>query len=199
MELQEPKAKEWSLIPADVYQTEITKIDYKEIDNKWRENESDPLKKQVMEFEFTIIEEGPHYGRKLWKQMAPIKPYPPTGGKESWVYRIASAIAGHPITREEADKYTATSINDFFHLQIRVTVSVTAPKDNGKQYNNIDGFLTIKAPLPKFDENKVPKEDQTEVTEDPKNEPPVSPDIAEIADQLKSDAGEDISVEDIPF
>jgi hypothetical protein len=68
--LEEPKAKEWSLIPPDVYQTEITKIDYKEITNKWKTEDTDSDTKRVMEFESTVIEEGQQYGRKLWKQMA---------------------------------------------------------------------------------------------------------------------------------
>jgi hypothetical protein len=221
MPLQEPQAKEWPLIPADVYQTEITNIEYKEIDNKWKKEPTDPDKKQIMNFEFTIIEEGPHYGRKMWKQMAPIKPYPPSqSGKESWVYRLASAMAGHAITRGEADKYGSSDINDFYRRQVRITISESAPKDNGKRYNNIDSFLSAKQQLPPFDVNKVPTENQPEPKAEtatpgydslkavadklsPKkdapegqNEPPVAPDIAESAEQM---ADEDISVEDIPF
>jgi hypothetical protein len=227
MELQDPKAKDWPLIPADVYHTEITNIEYKEIDNRWKKEPTDPDKKQIMNFEFTIIEEGPYYGRKMWKQMAPIKPYPPQqSGKESWVYRLASAMAGHAITRGEADKYGTSDINDFYHRQVRITVSETAPKDNGKRYNNLDSFLSTKQQLPPFDVNKVPKENQPEPKPDatptaatastgydkfkeahdnigaPKSqaavnsEPPVAPDIAQSAAQM---AGEDINVEDIPF
>ena len=123
MELQEPKAKEWQLIPADVYQTEITNIEYKEIDNRWKKDPSDPDKKQIMNFEFTIIEEGPHYGRKMWKQMAPIKPYPPQqSGKESWVYRLASAMAGHASPKA---KPTSTA-----HLTS--TTSTTGNKNYGE-------------------------------------------------------------------
>lgn len=215
MELQEPKTKEWSLIPADVYQTEITNITYKEVDNtRWKKKPTDPDKKQVMEFEFTIIEEGQHYGRKLWKQMAPIKPYPPTGGKETWVYRLASAMAGHSITRAEADKYGSSDINDYSHRQVRITVSETAPKDNGKRYNNIDSFLPAKTQLRVFDANKVPKENQPEAKNEPTgydkakevaNSLPgakrasteqISPDIAEAAKAMEND---DLSVEGIPF
>ena len=156
VELQEPQTKEWPLIPADVYQVEITDIEYKEVDNKWKQKTTDPDKKQVMVFEFTIIEEGPHYGRKMWKQMAPIKPYPPDGGKETWVYKLASALAGHAITRGEADKFTTSDVNGFIHRQVRMTLSESAPKENGKRYNNIDSFLSVKSDLPLFDEKKVP-------------------------------------------
>ncbi len=165
MELQTPQAKEWPLIPADVYQAEITDIEYKEIDNRWKQHPTDPDKKQIMNFEFTIIEEGQHYGRKLWQKMSPVKPYPPKQpGKESWVYRIASAMAGHAISKGEADKYTTSDINGFIHRQIRMTVSESAPNENGKRYNNIDSFLTIKQQLPIFDEAKVPKTNLPEAT-----------------------------------
>jgi hypothetical protein len=135
-------------------------------------------------------------------------------------------MAGHPISKGEADKYMSSDINDFYHRQVRITVSETAPKDNGKRYNNIDSFLSAKQQLPPFDVNKVPKENQPEPKPDtahttenaptgfdkfkeahdnigtPKSQaavnpkPPVAPDIAESAAQM---AGEDISVEDIPF
>jgi hypothetical protein len=73
VELQEPQTKEWPLIPADVYQVEITDIEYKEVDNKWKQKTTDPDKKQVMVFEFTIIDEGPHYGPllKVLRTMTP--------------------------------------------------------------------------------------------------------------------------------
>lgn len=93
--------------------------------------------------------------------MSPVKPYPPKQpGKESWVYRIASAMAGHPITHDEADKFTSSDINGFIHQQIRITVSETAPKENGKRYNNIDSFLAVKQQLPLFDEKNVPQPPQ---------------------------------------
>src|SRR5438067_1017241 len=107
-ELQTPQTKEWPLIPADVYQTEITKIEEK---NKFKQYETDPDEVKRINFEFTIIEEGPHYGRRVWQKMAPVKPYPPTGkGKETWMYRLASAMEGHSIPREEADKFGVANI-----------------------------------------------------------------------------------------
>ena len=173
-----------------------------------------------MNFEFTIIEEGQHYGRRMWKQMAPIKPYPPTGSRESWVYRIASALAGHPITRAEADKFTTSDINGYIHQQVRITISESAPKENGKRYNNLDSFLSVKQQLPLFDETKVPKENQPEpknevssyerlkataeslnMTKQPATEQitanteKIASDIQEMAEQM---ADEDIA-EDIPF
>jgi hypothetical protein len=161
MELQTPQTKEWPLIPEDVYQTEITNIEYKVEPNRYKQKETDPDEVQRMNFEFTIIEEGPHYGRKVWQKMAPIKPYPPYGkGKSTWVYRLASAMEGHPITKEEADGFNSSNINGYIHRQVRVTVKHSVPNAQGKQYSNVESFLTIKQELPLFDENKVPKENR---------------------------------------
>jgi hypothetical protein len=161
MELQSPQTKEWPLIPEDVYQTEITNIEYKVEPNRFKQKDTDPDEVQRMNFEFTIIEEGPYYGRKVWQKMAPIKPYPPQGkGKSTWVYRLASAMEGHSITKDEADRYSTSNINGYIHRQVRVTVKHSAPNAQGKQYSNVESFLSIKSELPPFDENKVPKENQ---------------------------------------
>ncbi len=180
LELQTPQQKDWTPITPDVYQVEITGIEYKEIDNHFKKKPEDPDKKNVMEFEFTIIEEGEHYGRKLWQKMAPTKPLPPRqNGKSSWVWRIASALTGHAITQEEGESYTSAMINDFISKQLRITVSQSEPKD-GKVYNNIDSVLGAKQQLPKFDPTKV-KEESSEVEAHPSADP------------------EEVKVEDIPF
>jgi hypothetical protein len=167
MELETPQSKEWPLIPADVYQTEITNIEYKSEPNRWRKTEADPAEKQVMTFEFTIIEEGEFYGRKLWQKMSPVKPYPPQqSGKSSWVYRLATAMEGHAITQVEADQYGSSNINGYIHRQVRVTVKHSEPK-NGKIYNNVESFLPIKTELPIFDEKKVPTENQPAAKTEP--------------------------------
>jgi hypothetical protein len=211
MELQEPQSKEWPLIPADVYQAEITDIEYKTEPNRYKKFPTDPDEKQVMNFEFTIIEEGLHYGRKLWQKMAPIKPYPPKqNGKQTWIYRIASAMAGHAITNAEADKFTSSDINGFIHRQVRVTVSESAPKENGKRYNNIESFLSVKQQLPPFDEKKVPQANKPEPSEQnqsgcgkfkdagkslsEENQP-----TTEQIEASASDISPEINVEDIPF
>lgn len=172
VELQAPQRKEWPLIPADVYQAEITDIEYKSEPNRYKKFAHDPDEKQYMNFEFTIIEEGPLYGRRVWQKMSMIKPYPPTqNGKASWIYRLCTAMAGHPITKGEADKFTSSDINDYIHRQVRVNIIQSAPDNNGKVWNNIDGFMTVKQQLPPFDENKVPKENQADEVGQLSNQP----------------------------
>lgn len=208
LELQTPQTKDWPVMPADIYQCEITDIEYKEIDNKWKQKPDDPDKKQVMNFEFTVIEEGEHYGRKLWQMMAPTKPLPPkSNGKASWIWRIASALAAKPLTYDEGESYTTSDINGFIHQQIRVVVSQSEPKADGKQYNNIDGFLPVKQKLPLFDEKKVTNEAATKaVRQDPVTSPAdeVSPAKAAMQrgmekHQAQQEMDDEINVEDIPF
>jgi len=204
-ELPAPSKKEWPPIPEDVYQTEITNLEYKTEKNKYKEREKDPIKKaampdekSVINFEFTIIEEGQYYGRKVWQKMSPIKPYPPSGTMTSWMYRLASAMAGHPITREEADKFTSSDVNDFVRRQVKVVIKHSVPDFNGKVWNNIESFVTAKTQLPPFDEAKVPKDNQPEV----KNEPTGYEKAKAIADSLprtSSPTEEELKVEDIPF
>lgn len=212
-ELESPQAKAWPLIPQDVYQCEVTKIEHKLEPNRWKKEATDLDEKRVMVFEFTIIEEGAHYGRKLWQKMAPVKPYPPqSGGKESWVYRLASAMEGHSITRGEADKFGSSNINDYIHRQVRVTVKHSAPNAQGKQYSNVESFLGAKTQLPPFDEKKVPKENQAEPKEGKSFRDVVSTHVPHIVppsddptngepNLMVNDAKphEDIGVEDIPF
>jgi len=223
VELQTPQKKEWPLIPADVYQAEITDIEYKSEPNRYKKYPTDPDEKQYMNFEFTIIEEGPLYGRKVWQKMSMIKPYPPQqSGKATWVYRLATAMAGHPITKDGADKFTSSDINDYIHRQVRVNIIQSPPDNNGKIWNNIDGFMAVKQQLPMFDEAKVPKDTPNEAVQQPQPvlEPaqPQAPQNQSGHEKARAMANslaggnrpvetavepsggyEDINVEDIPF
>jgi hypothetical protein len=153
--LSKPQSKEYPPFPADTYQCEITDIEYKVEPNRFKRDASDPDEVQKMNFEFTIIEDGPYYGRKVWVRTTPTVPVPGSNGKVSWIWRISSALAGHPITKEEGEKYTTNDINGFIHRQIRVNIVQALGKD-GKTYNNADGFLPAKIQLPPFDETKIP-------------------------------------------
>jgi hypothetical protein len=146
-----PEKKDWPLIPEDVYQVEITDIaeDVSEFKGE---------KKEVFKFEFTLIEDGATYGRKLWKRGVRTSPIPYKSGKNSLTWKVASAIAKHPLTEEEGKAYTIAMMNAMIGKQLRVTVSVSEPKTDGKQYNNIDSFMMAKKDLAPFDEAKVPKD-----------------------------------------
>lgn len=183
-ELDTPQKKEWPLIPADVYQIQLTNIEEKIEPYRFKEHATEPDEVKRINFEFAIIEDGPNYGRRLWQKMAPVKPYQPTGkGKETWMYRLASAFEGHPIQREEADLFGAANLNSYLNRQLRITVKHSAPNASGKQYANVDSFLPVKTMLPPFDEAKVPKENQA----GPKPVAPMSVEQREALDSLADD------------
>jgi hypothetical protein len=152
VELKTPEKKDWPLIPEDVYQVEITDLTAEESDYMGQ-------KKEVFKFEFTIIEDGEHYGRKLWKRGSRVSPIPYKNGKNPLTWRVASAVAKHALTEEEGKAYIIDDMNALIGKQLRVTVSVTEPKPDGKQYNNVDSFLPAKGNAPAFDESRVKKDE----------------------------------------
>lgn len=177
-------------MPEDVYQVEITDLTAEE--SEWKGE-----KKEVFKFEFTIIEDGPYYGRKLWKKGARVSPLPSTNNKAPLTWKVASAVAKHPLSEEEGKSYTITHMNALIGKQLRIGVMVTPPKD-GKQYNNAESFLMAKTPLPAFDESKVKKD---EPAKEPQAKTP-----AEIVERaaLSHEEPEDVEFgsvdsEDIPY
>ena len=145
-----PQKKVYPPIPTDIYQCELTDIS---LDESTYSGE----KETVFKFELTLIEDGPHYGRKVWKRTAFIAPVPGKNGKNPWVWKICSALVGHALTKEEGQKLTAEAMNQLIGNQLRVNIIESEPKD-GVVYNNVDSVLAAKMQLPPFDEQKVPKE-----------------------------------------
>src|SRR5579864_1094786 len=93
-ELKAPEKKDWPLIPQDVYQVQITDLTAEE--SEWKGE-----KKDVFKFEFTIIEDGAYYGRKLWKKGSRVSPCPSTNNKAPLTWKVASAVLKHPLTMDE--------------------------------------------------------------------------------------------------
>lgn len=154
---KEPAAKEWALLPEDTYQVEITDI-------KEKTNEYKGEKKQVLEFEFTIIEQHTFesggrkcytYGRRLWKKGAIVKPVPSTNNKDPLTYKVCSAVSGRKLTKEEGESWTIAQLNSLIGRQLRIGVSISAPTQDGRQFNNVDAFYAIKALLSPFNEKQV--------------------------------------------
>ena len=155
VELKTPEKKDRPLIPEDVYEVEITDLTAEE--SEWKGEKRDMFK-----FEFTIIEDGPYYGRKVRKKGSRVSPCPSTNNsKAPLTWKVASAILKHPLTKEEGKSFTIADMNTIIGKQLRVGVVVTALKDDGKQYNNAESFFMPKVELPKFDEAKVKKEDNS--------------------------------------
>jgi hypothetical protein len=213
-----PERKIYEAMPGDVYQVQITDISEKLMPPYGKPFDiPDEEKETFINFEFTILDEGEYRGRKLWKAVRPVPPTPPEDSKfkPSWMYRIVSAVNGLPMTYSNGINWSADETNAMIGKQLRLTVTKT---DKGeKSYNNITEVLAAKVQLPPVEANNEPQIDPKAETGSTgfdkfkaaaqnlpggnrpatgQNEPPVAPDIAEMAEQM---AGEDISVEDIPF
>src|SRR3954464_14646629 len=92
-EMKTPEKKDWPVLPEDIYQVEITDLTAEEAE--WKGE-----KKDVFKFEFTIIEDGQYYGRKLWKKGTRVSPIPFRNSKNPLTWKVASAVAKHPLTEE---------------------------------------------------------------------------------------------------
>lgn len=149
VEIKTPEKKDWPVMPEDVYQVQITDLTAEE--SEWQ-----GVKKDVFKFEFTIIDEGEYYGRKLWKKGSRVSPCPSSNNKAPLTWKVASAVLKHALTEEEGKSFRIADMNALIGKQLRVSVTVTPPKD-GKQYNNVESFLMTKTELPVFDESKVNK------------------------------------------
>lgn len=114
---------------------------------------------RIFKFEFTIIEDGEYYGRKLWKRGSRVSPCPSTNNKAPLTWKVASAVLKHPLTMDEGKSFTIADMNKLIGHQLRVGIVVTAPKADGKQYNNVESFFMAKQSLPAFDEAKVKKDE----------------------------------------
>ncbi len=188
-----PDKKDWPLIPEDVYQVQIT-------DLTAEQSEYNGEKKDVFKFEFTIIEDGPYYGRKLWKKGVRTVPIPYSSGKNPLTWKVASAVAKHALTEEEGKNYTAVHMNALIGKQVRIGVSISAPKPDGKQFNNVESFFAVKAALPPFDEKKVKKEAPTAT---PAQRPVSNMQLPTASEEINEHPSEvemgEVNPDDIPF
>src|SRR5205807_212404 len=85
----------------------------------------------------------------LWKDVRPVSPTPSEGGsfKPSWMYKIASAIAGHPLSFAEGINWGPGETNALIGRQLRLIVNQTPKNAQGKAYNNITDVLPVEKDL----------------------------------------------------
>jgi hypothetical protein len=129
MTFEKVEKKEFEPIPANTYQVQIS--DLKE---KWKApwgtpKDSEPTEPYIT-FEFTILNEGDYKGRKLWKDVRPVSPIPSEDAafKPSWLYRIVSAVIGHPISYAEGVNWGVEETNGLIGQQLCLIVNQTPPK-----------------------------------------------------------------------
>jgi hypothetical protein len=186
IEIKVPEKKVWPVLPDDTYQVEISDIT-PEV------SEYNGEQKDVFNFEFTVIEEGEYYGRKLWKRVSRTAPIPSKNNKHPISWKIASAVKRHSLTEEEGMAFGVSGFNSLIGKQLRIGVTSTPPKD-GKQYNNIESYFMVKQELPPFDESKVKKDDEPtiqKVNDEPFIRPEDMPSVENVEDE--------IDISDIPL
>lgn len=141
--------KTFDPLPNGVYQCSLQEIELRDGTN-FTTHEPEPQ----FSFTFIVIEEGEHYGRKLWAN-ASLKLV--GGTKSSNLYKVLSALADKQFTKEEcltSDEWmTSEFLNSFIGKQQLLAVS-QKPKQTGGMKNVIDSILPVKAQLPAY----IPKD-----------------------------------------
>lgn len=131
------ETKTFDAIPADVYEATIKDIEDK-VSHFKADDGSD---KMVLNFTFQI-EEEPHKGRLVWKEIAPY--VKPAGDKKaSILFLLASILNNGDLTPEECASFGPEQVNGLINNRLRIVVGQKT-SGSGKVYNNITGFLPSK-------------------------------------------------------
>lgn len=132
--------KEFDLLPEDMYEVIISKIDYLQDQPVYNSAETEDRFK----FEFTITEAGQYAGRKIWLEVRPTMTAGFKGGQPSWLYKIFCAVNHVELTDDEAKSVTATNINDMEGKGLRIMVKEKKSKTSEKYYNKVGDVLALK-------------------------------------------------------
>jgi hypothetical protein len=168
--------KEYELLPDDVYEVVISKLELKKDQPIYNSQETE----DKFAFEFTVSEEGKYKGRKLWLDVRTVFSAGSTGFSPSWLYKIFSAVNGVNLNDEEARSVTAKNINEMFGKSLRLVVQ-QKQNTKGDMKNKISNVMASKA------SNTVPSVSNFEKS------------LEEIPTPQPPELDEDIRLEDIPF
>lgn len=172
-EVTKPKSKSYELLPKDVYHCEVLSVDNKKKPS-W---EDANVLEDKIEFTFVAIEDGDHYGRRLWKDVNPIlSKY--KGGSTLYLILVALNKDGKEFTDEEVadiEKLAGPeALNNLVGKQIRLTVGQKEKKSKpGEFYNAIESFLPVKKDIDSFSQEKS-DEKREEILSKKKEETPVA-------------------------
>src|ERR1044072_7965554 len=146
LNLKVPERKEFEALPPNLYQVQIGDVSQK-FKRPWGAPQDSEATEEYLTFEFIILNEGDYRGRKLWKDVRPVPPTPSEGNgfKPSWMWRIVSAIFGHPFTFAEGVSFSPNDINALIGRQLRLMVNQNPKGD--KVYNNITDVLAVEQEL----------------------------------------------------
>lgn len=146
--LPEREIKTFDPLPANTYQCELQDIELKDATSY----AGDPEKQYS--FTFVVIEEGEHYGRKLW--MNSNEKFV-GGSKPSNLYKILTGLTGETYDKATCDKahewINGEFLNGLLGTQKVLAVS-QKEKQNGDKKNVIDSILPVKQELDPYDPDK---------------------------------------------
>lgn len=157
---EQSAGKNYDPLPQDVYQVEVLGIKLR--DNFFYDPKEEYSNKYVLEFTFAVIEEGPHYGRRLWRSVAPaLKPQGKRG--PTILYKIVTTALGSEMDWDACAGFAEElkeNLKVVIGKQMRVSVEQRT-SESGKVSSKIASFMPIKKELPKYDENIHPENDLT--------------------------------------
>lgn len=130
---------EYELLPEDMYQAQITKLELRENQPVYQSTDVE----DKFSFEFTIVEEGAHKGRKLWLDVRTAMSAGWSGGNASWLYKIFCAVNNVKLSEDDVKTVSARSINEMEGKQLRLVVKQKA-NQKGEMKNKIEDVLPIK-------------------------------------------------------
>ncbi len=138
-------------LPEDIYCVELFDIDMDTVVDK-----KSGEKRDVLKFQFVVLDAGEYRGRSIWKNYVPTYLWE-VGNDKNALYQITKAMIQRDMTLEEMMGFTSDKINMLVGFQCRVTTvnKVGTGLNSDKTYTNIDKFLPKKEALPKLtDEEK---------------------------------------------
>jgi len=128
-------------LPVDVYQVELFDITSELKPNKF----NDGAMERILNFQFTVVDEGEYRGRNLWRNFVPSMLYISQKNGKNVLYQIIEAFIGRELKEAEIATMDSSTINKLIGFQCRV--SVKNKDHNGKTYSNIESFLPKKTTL----------------------------------------------------
>ena len=150
---------EYDPIPMDKYTVQIANVDAVTQFNKFK-----GVEQEVLNFQYVILDEKPMpegkettRGRYLWHRVTPV-----LSGK-SWLMKLAKAVYGRDLTREEQENFDP---EDIVCKQVDVMVEQKPSADGSVVYNNIVAYSkTVKELEPDITDQREHKAEVTKESE----------------------------------
>lgn len=136
------QSQEFDVLPEDIYHVVIEDVNLEE-----RQVYQSKDVEEVLNFKFTILDQGEYLGNKVWKKIRPILNAGWDGGSPSDLYELwKSAMKVLPSQQQLENGLSGDEINSLIGEQLRVTLKVKTSQ-KGKEYNKIEGFMSAKSKL----------------------------------------------------